>query len=210
MNLLINTIKIDLRSKFQPIRDQGERPTCLSQSISSVHEVKLGSSFTLSVEYLHYFASGGKINEGATLKDAIKAIELEGQPKEVDCPSFAISPPANWKPPRHCNVYKSKSHLIHPLSLSSIYNSLQMSVPLVLGISLPPSFYHPRFPWIIEPNNTIIAYHAVVAAGISEKNGTTLVLIRNSWGTDWGDGGYAFLSDSFLLEHLIEALVLDS
>ena len=35
--------------------------------------------------------------------------------------------------------------------------------------------------------------HAVTAIGYGTDNGKNYWLIRNSWGTDWGEGGYGRL-----------------
>jgi hypothetical protein len=43
-----------------------------------------------------------------------------------------------------------------------------------------------------DPNNTL-GGHAVALVGYTQS----AFIVRNSWGTDWGDGGYAFASDDY-------------
>ena len=48
----------------------------------------------------------------------------------------------------------------------------------------------------------------MLAVGAGMSNGDRHYLIRNSWGPEWADGGYAWLNRSFLHLHLREVLVL--
>lgn len=52
--------------------------------------------------------------------------------------------------------------------------------------------------------------HALVVAGYAKLAKATYFLLHNSWGTGWGDGGYAWIHETTLTSHLREALVLDA
>jgi len=41
--------------------------------------------------------------------------------------------------------------------------------------------------------STVIGGHAVSLVGYTKKG----FIVRNSWGTEWGDGGYAHASNSY-------------
>jgi hypothetical protein len=55
--------------------------------------------------------------------------------------------------------------------------------------------------------------HAVLLSGYRHKNGQRQFLVHNSWGNDWGDGGYAFISENALrqfIKHSYKVVVSDS
>ncbi len=51
--------------------------------------------------------------------------------------------------------------------------------------------------------------HAMVLAGYSTQPAGTFYLIHNSWGTDWGDKGYGWVSEATLATNLQAAYAID-
>lgn len=195
---------LDLRPHLGPVRDQGQRPLCLSYAVSTAHEYHKGVTTPLSPEYLHYFASN---ENGATIPQVANALRQDGQPLEMDCPSFSTTPPTGWQPPKGLNVFK-RNTLIDSGSLQSIEHHIGAGTPLVLGITLPKPFYTPQEPWTISSDGSLYAWHAVLAVGMGTFWGQQFCLIRNSWGSSWGNDGHAWLDAAFLTAHLIQTLAL--
>jgi hypothetical protein len=55
--------------------------------------------------------------------------------------------------------------------------------------------------------------HAILFAGYRHKNGQRQFLVHNSWGKDWGDGGYAWISENALkqfIKHAYKVVVTDT
>lgn len=50
--------------------------------------------------------------------------------------------------------------------------------------------------------------HAVVLVGFRTTPSGRQFLIHNSWGTDWGDNGYAWISETMLRERSLDAFVI--
>jgi hypothetical protein len=82
-------IKKDLRHLFGPVRDQGQRPTCLAFAASDTHAALRGAWEPLSCEYAFFHAqqrAGRSPHEGATLAPMLEALRHDGQPQETGWP----------------------------------------------------------------------------------------------------------------------------
>jgi len=204
---MINDLEVDLRPKLGLVRDQGARRTCLSHALTASHEYVRGSHVRLSAEYLHYFATGGLPSQGASIAGARLALERDGQPEERFCPDLLKSPPGRWKPDDGCILFRRKSiSLLH--SCREVERAIRETRIPVLGIRLPHAFFRPEDPWVIPPGNRTYGLHAVVGAGLGLHEEDLVVLIRNSWGADWGENGHALLSENFLDRHLVDVMLL--
>jgi Papain family cysteine protease len=85
---------------------------------------------------------------------------------------------------------------------------------VIVSLALPPTFaatgragarYVPHW---LEPEPD--GGHALVVSGYVTLAKATYFLLHNSWGTRWGDNGYAWIHASTLQKHLREALVVDA
>jgi hypothetical protein len=55
--------------------------------------------------------------------------------------------------------------------------------------------------------------HAILFAGYRHKDGQRQFLVHNSWGKDWGDGGYAWVSENAVrqyIKHAYKVVVTDT
>jgi hypothetical protein len=76
-------------------------------------------------------------------------------------------------------------------------------------------------PWMTLNGDTIADWnagqveggHAFVLAGVRHKNGQRQFLVHNSWGADWGDKGYAWVSEAMVsqfIKHAYKVTVVDT
>lgn len=198
----------DHRASLGPVRDQGERPTCLSHATSTVHTWDRSLDNPLSAAALHYHATGADWSRGSTIGELQDALEHEGHPESRHCPPLQPGQLAAWSPPENVQVYRSPSETDVGLGSVAIEAVHDDQLP-VLVVSLPDEFYRPQPPWVLTAGDVRGGYHAVTGIGVGTHEDEPTLLIRNSWGKSWADGGHAWLDPSFLDEHLEVVLLLD-
>jgi C1A family cysteine protease len=196
----------DLRPLLGAVRDQGPRTTCLAHATTTAHECSRGATDPLSPQYLHYFATSGVPGVGCGFPAMQSAVRSHGQPTESDCPYTVIEPDNTWKPPAGLRVFRRAT--AQGVEHALIRQAIQQSQLVVLGIELTTSFHRPADPWIISPSRKTGTLHAVAAVGYGSAEGKALVLIRNSWGPTWADGGHAWLDEEFVQQHVRELLIM--
>ena len=87
-----------------------------------------------------------------------------------------------------------------------IENALLTTGPAVASIKVYSNLYRCR--GIVERPNTfdgMAGLHQICLVARIRKEGVWGFIIRNSWGMEWGDCGYAFISDEVLKELLVES-----
>lgn len=201
------SVAVDHRSRLGRVKDQGQRPTCLAHAATSAHEATRGSPLPLSPEYLHWFAAPGPA-KGANFDGMVRALRDHGQPLEAHCPYLPSGPPTTWSPPA-VPVFRRESEEAD-VDVTDLMALIGGGITPVLVIKLPESFYRPDAPWVISARGRVRGTHAVVGVGAGLDGTEGSVLVRNSWGPEWGDEGHAWLNSQFLKHHLLRILVLTS
>jgi C1A family cysteine protease len=70
-----------------------------------------------------------------------------------------------------------------------------------------------KAPYIVDPSGRPAGGHAVLVVGIGRRTTSAdddLLMIRNSWGFAWGEGGHAWLPAEYLNDKLIGSCVLNA
>lgn len=210
-------VACNLRTEFGEVRDQGPRPTCLAFAVSDAHAANRPGWVPLSCEYAFYHAQrrGQRPpSVGSRLFDMLSAVRDNGQPQEENWPYLSSNPTdlSTWKPPADVGELFRRESDVKQRHLDDIIHTLDGGSPVLVIMCLSDSFYNCAGHGIIlqstgeKPDQA--RRHAVVAVGHGMIKGERSVLIRNSWGTTWGDGGHAWLTESYLIPCLIRTAIL--
>lgn len=212
------TIEKDLRTRFVGARDQGPRPTCLAFALSDAHAAERPPHRSLSVDFLYYHAllrmPPNRGGNGMGLRQAIDALRIDGQPVETDWPYSRTLPVdlTKWKPPGKLAVMNAKGTTA-PTSVDWVCARLDQGQPSVLVFRPSEQFYYADAAGLLQersPDPDLPASHAVVAVGYGVAAAKRHVLIRNSWGTSWGQHGHAWLAEDYLALRLSSVISIQT
>jgi hypothetical protein len=210
------TILKDLRPMLGPARDQAPRPTCMAFAASDAHAALRDGWEPLSAEWAYYHAlkrDGAKPTGGTTLSAMRETLRSDGQPPEADWPYVArdIDTSSNWAPPATTSALFRRDSDSCPATLASICAKLDDGRPLLVIMTVSAAFdYGWDSDFVVDADEPLVPKrrHAVVAVGHGTREADQLLLIRNSWGVDWGDGGHAWISERYLKPRLAQAALL--
>ena len=198
--------KVDLRSKFPKVYDQGKIGSCSAFALCSIFEYDT-INFKGSRLFL-YYNERELINEtnddkGAYLSDGIYSLKNNGicdeKYWEYKIENLYI------KPSNEVYEKAKENYLIEAYNINNniitIKKWLDNNEPIAIAISLYTNFMtnHSKTTGKIgmpSINDTLIGGHAVIICGYDDN--TMELILRNSWGTYWGDNGYFYLPYEYL------------
>ena len=204
------TVSIDLRKRISPVGDQGIRPTCVAFALTACHEfVYELSPKELSKDSLHWkcVCIDGSANNGVSVDAAILALKKEGQHLEEDWPYIPHLDELTWEslqPPKLNDkpVFRvAKGISIRITDPNALLNILKTRGPLFVVLQIWESFFLPINGQISIPKTDMEEYrglHAVSVVGFTNEDSA---IIRNSWGTSWGNFGHCIMPFEYLRKY---------
>jgi C1A family cysteine protease len=205
--------KVDLRDECPAVYDQGQLGSCTANSIAGALEFdqikQKEQPFTPSRLFIYYNerAIEGTISSdsGAQIRDGVKSVNQQGAPPETDW-EYDISKFAD-KPPQKAydDAKKHEAILYQRLTptLPQLKGCLAAGYPFVFGFVVYESFESQEVAstgegQLPKTGEKQLGGHAVLAVGYDDDQ--QRFIIRNSWGSGWGMGGYFTLPYPYLLQ----------
>jgi C1A family cysteine protease len=223
---------VDLRQWCSPIENQGNLGSCTAQAGVGMVEYFERRAFGKHIDASRLFLykvtrnlAHLKGDSGAYLRSAMGALVLFGVPPEEYWPysdtEFDREPPAfcyafalNY---RTIKYFRLDSPGITPGALlAGVRQNLFAGLPVMFGFTVYDSITRASadgkipFP---SRGEKVVGGHAVLAVGYNDNlkvrnpaagnsETTGAILIRNSWGTGWGEQGYGWLPYEYLARGL--------
>lgn len=210
---------VDLRKNMSAVEDQKDIGSCVANAnvgaLEYLHARRMARRWFCKDDttrdysrlYNYWFGrdigrySDPTIDSGMSIRNSIKALDLYGIPKEkywpYDTEKWSVKPSQKAQKKAKLRTVSDYYRIDNP---GQILEALSRELPVTFGFQVPVSFMSQQVAdtgmfEMPEPNERTIGGHAVLACGYDTTK--DLVLVRNSWGADWGQGGYVWMPFKF-------------
>lgn len=201
---------IDHRPAQTPVRHQGDRPTCVAFATSAAHEWSAGDQVVRSPEDAMWGAH--QVGEVPGREETTVAWALEGMARHEHAtdvawpygqPHWSQGRPAAARQAGNRRALLGWSDL-QPATFDEIAMALGAGRPVVLTVRVVIAAWYAGAALIdAEPGAKTPGNHAVLAVGALEA--PDRLIIKNSWGKEWGDGGYGYLTRRYFDHYALRA-----
>ena len=200
-----------LRERMSPVRDQGDLGSCVGHAVCAAVEYLRRTDDDLydtvySPLFVYYGARRAwgwqEEDTGAYIRDGVKVVQREGVPPEgrwpyrVDRFTHEPMPTAREEATRwQLGSYRRAE------TLTDVLTALSDGAPVVGGFACYSSMFTEevdRTGDVPMPGrgDVLLGGHAVCFCGYDGSR--QRVLFKNSWGEEWGDGGYGTLPYAYV------------
>jgi C1A family cysteine protease len=212
---------ISLKEYAGNIENQSNLGSCTANAITSGYEIIAKILYPeqfveLSSLFVYYhsrlFSDELDIDGGSYIRDGLKSINNYGVCSQELWP-YDITKFTDQPYPR-CYLDATKRKIT---SYSILYTNSEIKEvlvgkrPVVVSMEIFQGFpsITKENPYVPMPDTFTysLGYHAVLIIGYDDT--TRQFLIKNSYGSDWGDNGYAYIPYNYITQHAIERWCFD-
>jgi hypothetical protein len=207
--------RVDLRPFMTEVEDQGQTNSCAANAVAGAYEylVKqhLGEeAYDVSRMFIYY--NGRAVDgcegedEGSYIRSLIESLREHGACSEETWPfdPERVNEQPSDEAYEEASEFLVEDMAVVPTELDAWRAALAEGCPIIFGLSLFDSFDRQRQPGLVQkpsPRETAReshAGHAMLAVGYSDPD--RVFIVRNSWGSAWGDEGYCYIPYDYILD----------
>lgn len=214
-----------------PVRDQWNRPTCSAFAGARAVEILLAQNnrtYRLSPQYLYWASKPKCYTTPCTQKGSwiTPAFRLSQEKATADIPTDGTCGYSGIGMPRNetqiplkdsCREGVAKVQRFDEIkTLADTVEQIKKNIPVVMAAKLSPNFYKNQGLVTLSDSTKTLDVkldshslgHAFLGVGVIElpqkiraTEGNYCIVIANSWGEGWGAGGYACLTENWLMKY---------
>lgn len=202
---------IDLRENFTEIKNQGETNASTDFTLVGIYEYLLKSNkikeYNLSEAFIYY--NSRKNNETSkdesvsSFQNTISAFKYHGVCLDKYHPYKEIDLNTRPNDEAYLNAENYKITEIKEVNpnINDMRTALSEGYPIAISLKIYDSFAPNHTGFIFRPTEEEIksqnyGHHAMIICGYSDEQ--RVFVVRNSWGEDFGDNGYCYISYSYI------------
>lgn len=220
---------IDLSNKMPPAGNQGKQSSCVGWAVgyackSYQERLEEGKTFLIngltnkdavfSPAFIYNQINNG-VDGGSSFVDALNLVSQQGAVKWVDMPyneNDFISKP-NDEIKSKAKIYRIDFwRRVNFYDIKEVKAQLNAGYPVIIGAMIDQGFldngrntFGEDFTWS-SYNGSQLGGHAMLVVGFDDNRSAFKVL--NSWGLNWGNNGYCWISYSLFTNTVREAYVM--
>jgi hypothetical protein len=196
---------VDLRTYCSPIEDQGNLGSCTGQAIAGAIELlnkRNRKPTDVSRLFIYYYErmllGTTNYDSGAYIRDGIKVTNKYGASLEsywpYDIKKYRLEPLLEAK---NDALNRKVTRYERVENFNGCIDALSNGYPIVMGFSVYSSFMTTtvaktgKMPYPNVRREQLLGGHAVLIVGYDKTK--KVFIVRNSWGTGWGDAGYFYM-----------------
>jgi len=183
---------VDLRPNDTGVRNQGSESTCTAFATIAAMEniIKRTHGEFINVSERHHWTTYADYQITSSLSKASSATIVS-----------EATWPYNGQRPSNITgngIAKLNSYATTKLALNPVVSSLRSGKPVVIGVGILTSLMSPKEGGIVQGGTLKPGMgHAMAVTGAiidSRVPGGGYFIVKNSWGTSWGDRGYGYVA----------------
>ncbi len=201
----------DLRSAMPAVVDQGNLGSCTANAIAAAFQYdqikQKIAAFPASRLFVYYNERllEGTVNydSGAYIRDGIKTLNTYGVCAETAWPyvvsQYRTKP--NTAAYTAAKLHTALSYYAVPVTTADIKSAVAAGFPVTIGFTVYSSFMsaataNTGVMTLPTKYEQVLGGHAVLIVGYDDVK--QRFIVRNSWGTNWGDKGYFYMPYAYV------------
>jgi hypothetical protein len=199
---------VDMSNLFPPPGNQGEQGSCVGWAVAYAlksyqqevqkHWALNTTDHVFSPAYIYnQLKTSGTCQSGISYVDALDLLRREGVSPWNRFPydsSTCVAVPDSTVKSIAAQYAVADWRRVNVQDETEVKNELAAGFPVLAGIVVDPAFFHLGNSVYAQFSGQNRGGHAVALVGYDDNKGGGAFKIINSWGANWGDGGYGWIS----------------